>query len=179
MAAGEDLLWDADDKSMQMVPRLWRMGVTAGCLGFLGLLLGTESDATWVVYAGALYLLGEIAFWAWDRRRLVEARIVLSNGNGNGNGDGDGDGDSDGSVRLRLRRVGGRVTEHDPRHVTRVMLIHDNLHDLARLRLSLRGRKLLFGRPGHPPALTTWRHTCPKAQVSDRAANWGMPGVPD
>lgn len=165
MAAGEDLLWDADDKSMQMVPRLRRIGVTAGCLGFLGLLLWTDSDATWVLYAGALYLLGEIAYWAWDRRRLVEARIVP--------------GEADGPARLRLRRVGGQVTEHDPHHIARVLVIHDNVHDLARLRLSLHGRQLLFGRPGRPPALSTWRHTCPKARVSDRAAQWGMPGIPD
>ncbi|WP_338692814.1 hypothetical protein V2W30_01035 [Streptomyces sp. Q6] len=165
MAAGEDLLWDADDKSMQMVPRLRRIGVTAGCLGFLGLLLWTDSNATWVLYAGVLYLLGEIAYWAWDRRRLVEARVVP--------------GEADGPARLRLRRVGGRITEHDPHHVARVLLIHDNVLDLAKLRLSLHGRQLLFGRPGRPPALTTWRHTCPKAKVGDRAAHWGMPGIPD
>jgi hypothetical protein len=164
MAASEDLLWDADDKSMQMVPRLRRIGVTAGCLGFLGA-LWADSDATWVLYAGALYLLGESAYWAWDWRRLVEVRIVP--------------GEADGPARLRLRRVGGQITEHDPHHVARVLLIHDNVHDLAKLRLSLHGRQLLFGRPGRPPALTTWRHTCPKAQVSDRAAQWGMPGIPD
>ncbi|MDT0567046.1 hypothetical protein RM704_06040 [Streptomyces sp. DSM 3412] len=165
MAASEDLLWDADDKSMQMVPRLRRIGVTAGCLGFFGLLMWTDSDATWVLYAGAVYLLGEIAYWGWDRRRLVEARIVP--------------GGADGPARVRLRRVGGRTTEHDPQHVTRVVLIHDNVHDLATLRLNVHGRQRLFGRPARPPALTTLRHTCPKAEVSDRAARWGMPGIPD
>ncbi|EST18192.1 hypothetical protein M877_39225 (plasmid) [Streptomyces niveus NCIMB 11891] len=128
-------------------------------------MLGTGSDATWVLYAGALYLLGESAYWAWDRGRLVEARIVP--------------GEADAPAGLRLRRVGGQITEHDPHHVARVVLIHDNVHDLAKLRLSLHGRQLLLGRPGHPPALTTWRHTCPKAEVSDRASRWGMPGIPD
>ncbi|OQR63110.1 hypothetical protein B6E66_15860 [Streptomyces maremycinicus] len=165
MAISEDLLWNADDKSMRMVPQLRRIGVTAGCLGFLGLALWEGSDATWVLYAAALYLLGEIAYRAWDRRRLVEARIVP--------------GEADGPARLRLRRVGGRSTDHDPHHVARVLVIHDNVHDLARLRLRLRGGRLLFGRPGRPPALTTWRATCTKARVGDRAAHWGMPGIPD
>ncbi|MER7576554.1 hypothetical protein [Streptomyces sp. NPDC126514] len=165
MVGSEDVLWDADDKSMQMVPRLRRIGVTAGCLGFLGLMLWTDSDPAWALYAGALYLLGEIAYWAWDRGRLVDARIVP--------------GEADSSARLRLRRVGGRITEHDPHHVARVVVIHDNVHDLAKLRLSLHGRQLLFGRPGRPAGLTTWRQTCPKAKVGDRAARWGMPGVPD
>ncbi|WP_371524941.1 hypothetical protein OG302_01405 [Streptomyces sp. NBC_01283] len=165
MAAGEDLLWDADDKSMQMVPRLRRIGVTAGFLGFLGLMLWTDSDATWVFYAGAVYLIGEIAYWAWDRRRLVEARIVP--------------GEVDGAARLCLRHVGGRITELDPHHVARVLLIHDNVHDLAKLRLSLHGRQLFFGRPARPPASSAWRRICPKAEVSGRAAQWGMPGIPD
>ncbi|MER7176808.1 hypothetical protein [Streptomyces mesophilus] len=165
MTESGGLLWDADDKSMQMVPRLWRIGVTAGCLGFLGLLLSTDSDATWVLYAGALYLLGETVYWAWDRRRLIEVRIVL--------------GGSKGPDRLRLRRVGGQITEHDPHQIARVVVIHDNVHDLARLRLRLHGRQLRFGRPGRSPDLTPWRLACPQAQVSDRAAQWGMPGVPD
>ncbi|MFD3325541.1 hypothetical protein [Streptomyces sp. NPDC058701] len=165
MAASEDVLWDADDKSLQMVTRLRRIGVTAGFLGFLGLVLWTDSDATWVLYAGAFYLLGEIAYWAWDRRRLVDACIVP--------------GEADGPARLRLRRVGGQITEHDPHRVVRVVLIHDNVHDVARLRLSVHGRQLLFGRPARPPGLTTWRRACPKAKVSDRAARWGMPGIPD
>lgn len=165
MAAGDDLLWDADDKSTQMVPRLRRMGVTAGCLGFLGLVLWAGADAIWALYAGAFYLFGEFVYWAWDRRRLVEARVVP--------------GTAGGAARLCLRRVGGRITEHDPHQVARVLLINDNVHDLARLRLSLRGRQRLFGRPGRPPALTTWRHLCPGAEVGDRAALWGMPGIPD
>lgn len=165
MAASDDLLWDADDKSLQTVPRIRRIGVTAGCLGFLGLLLWTDSDATWVLYTDAAYLLGESAYWAWDRRRLVEARIVP--------------GETDGTTRLRLRRVNGQITEHDSQHVARVLLIHDNVHDLAKLRLRLHGRQLLFGRPGRPPDLTPWRLACPQAQVSDRVAQWGMPGIPD
>ncbi|MFF0204692.1 hypothetical protein [Streptomyces sp. NPDC005017] len=165
MASGEELLWDADDKGAQMVPRLRRIGVTVGFLGFFGLLLWTESNAVWAVYAGALYLLGEIAYWVWDRRRLVEARIVS-----------DG---VDGPARLRLRRVGGQVTEHDPHHVARVLIIHDNVLDEAKLRLSLHGRRLLFGRPCRPPALSAWRHACPQAHVRDRGAHWGMPGIPD
>ncbi|MFJ5774586.1 hypothetical protein [Streptomyces sp. NPDC093094] len=165
MAAGEDLLWDADDKGMRMVPRLRRIGVTAGFLGFFGLLLWTDSNAAWALYAGAFYLLGEIVHWGWDRRRLVEARIVP--------------GEAGGPARLRLRRVGGQITEHDPHQAVRVLVIHDNVHDLAKLRLSLHGRQLLFGRPGRPPALTAWRHACPRADVGDRAARWGMPGIPD
>lgn len=58
MAASEDALWDADDKSMQMVPRLRRIGVTAGCFGFLGLVRWTDSDATWVFYSGVGTLVG-------------------------------------------------------------------------------------------------------------------------
>ncbi|WP_405697070.1 hypothetical protein [Streptomyces sp. NBC_01185] len=165
MAAGEVLLWDADDKSTRTVPRLRRVGVMSGCLGFFGLLLLTDSDATWVLYAGALHLLAETGYWVWDRRRLVEARLVP--------------GDADRPARLRLRRVGGRITEHDPHHVARVLLIHDNVQDLANLRLSLRDKHLLFGRLGRAPDLTLWRRTCPKAEVGDRAARWGMPGIPD
>ncbi|MEU1122508.1 hypothetical protein ABZ371_02735 [Streptomyces sp. NPDC005899] len=165
MAASEALLWDANHKSMQMVPRLRRIGVAVGCLGFLGLLLWTGSNAPWALCAGVLYLLGEIAYWAWDRRRLVEASIVP--------------GEADGPARLRLRRAGGQITEHDPHHVARVLIIHDNVHDLAKVRLSLHSGQFLFGRPGNPPALTTWRRTCRKAEVSNRAARWGMPGIPD
>ncbi|MFE1443213.1 hypothetical protein [Streptomyces sp. NPDC058739] len=166
MASGEDVLWDANDKGAQMVPRLRRIGVTVGCLGFFGLLLWTESNAVWAVYAGAFYLLGEIAYWVWDRRRLVEAHIVT-----------DG---VDGASRLRLRRAGGQITEHNPHDVARVLIIRDNvLRDQANLRLSLHGRRLLFGRPGRPPALSAWRHTCPRAHVRDRNAHWGMPGIPD
>ncbi|MGW7071799.1 hypothetical protein ACWGII_23295 [Streptomyces sp. NPDC054855] len=165
MAASEELLWDADDKSTQMTPRLRRMGITAGCLGFLALLLWTGTNAIWALYAGAFYLFGEFVYWAWDRRRLVEARVDP--------------GAADGEARLCLRRVGGQITEYDPHQVVRVLLIHDNVHDLARLRLSLRGRLLLFGRPGCPVGLTAWRHLCPKAEVGDRAARWGMPGIPD
>ncbi|MGW1817508.1 hypothetical protein ACWCQM_28565 [Streptomyces sp. NPDC002125] len=165
MTAGEVLLWDADDKSLRMVPRLRRVGVTSGCIGFLGLLIWTGSDATWVLYAGALYWCAEAVHAVWDRRRLVEARIVP--------------GGADGPARLHLRRVGGRITEHDPHHVVRVLLIHDNVLDLASLRLRLRDRHLLHGRPGRDPDLTRWRRACPEAEVGDRAARWGMPGVPD
>ncbi|WP_329225674.1 hypothetical protein OHB07_03090 [Streptomyces sp. NBC_00111] len=164
MAAGEVLLWDADDKSTRTVPRLRRVGLMSGCLGF-GLLLWTDSHATWVLYTGALHLLAETVYWVWDRRRLVEARLVP--------------GEADDPAGLHLRRVGGRITAHDPHHVTRVLLIHDNVRDLASLHLSLRDKRLLFGRPGRAPALTPWRRTCPKAEVGDRAARWGMPGIPD
>ncbi|WP_151772961.1 hypothetical protein [Streptomyces abyssomicinicus] len=165
MAAGEDLLWDARDKGMQMVPRLWRLGVTAGVLGFLALLLLVDSHAVWALYAGALYLIAEIVYWAWDRGRLVEARIVA--------------GEDEGTARIRLRRVGGRISEHDPRRVTRVLVIHDNVLDQAALRLRVHKGRLLFGRPGRAPALAAWRQACPNAEVGDRAARWGMPGVPD
>ncbi|MEU9202947.1 hypothetical protein [Streptomyces sp. NPDC048332] len=165
MAVSDDLIWDADDKSMQMIPRLRRIGVTAACLGFLGLLFWIDSDAMWVLFVGAFYLLGEIVYWAWDRRRLIEVRLVP--------------GEADGPAGLRLRRVGGRTTEHDPQHVVRVLLIHDNVLDLASLRLSLQGGRLLFGRPGRPPALAAWRSACPAAEVGERGAHWGMPGIPD
>jgi hypothetical protein len=167
MAVNEVLLWDADDKSTRALPRLRRIAVTAGFLGFLGLLLWTDSHATWALHAGALYLLGEAAHWVWDRRRLVEIRIVP--------------GDIDGSARIRLRRVGGRTTEHDPHCVARVLVIHNNvIRDLATLRLRLRSGPPLLGRPGRTtPALATWRHACPKAAVGERDARWGMPGVPD
>ncbi|WP_433544411.1 hypothetical protein ACQPZG_04330 (plasmid) [Streptomyces sp. CA-294286] len=165
MTVGEDLLWDADDKSTRRVARLRRIGVAAGFLGFLGLALWRESDVTWVLCAGALHLLGESAYWAWDRRRLVEARLLA--------------GGADGPGGLRLRRVGGRITEHDPHRVARVVVIHDNVNDLAKLRLRLRGGRFLFSRQSRPPALVAWRRACPEAEVSDRAARWGMPGIPD
>ncbi|GGS99184.1 hypothetical protein [Streptomyces griseoviridis] len=165
MAAGDDLLWDADDRSARWVPRLRGIGVTAAFLGVAGLLLWTDGHAGWALHAGALHLLGEAAHWVWDRRRLVEARVV---GGGPGRPAG-----------LRLRRVGGRTTEHDADRVLRVLVVHDNVHDLARLRLRLRGGRPLFGRPARPPALTPWRRACPKAHVGARAARWGMPGIPD
>ncbi|MFF1413502.1 hypothetical protein ACFVX6_27605 [Streptomyces sp. NPDC058289] len=165
MAAGEDLLWDAADKSMRTVPRLRRMAVTACCLGFFGLVMWAESDVRWAVSATVAYVLVEIAYWAWDRRRLVEARIVP--------------GGADGRATLRLRRTGGRITDHDPHEVTRVLVIYDNVDGSARLRLHVRRKRLFFGRPGRPPALTTWRKTCPQAEVGDRSARWGMPGIPD
>ncbi len=99
VAVSEDLLWDATDKDIRIVPRLRRTAVTAGCLGFFGLLLWGESDVRWAVCAPAAYVLVEIAHWAWDRGRLVEARIVV--------------GEAGGRARLRLRHAGGRITEHD------------------------------------------------------------------
>ncbi|MCM1973482.1 hypothetical protein [Streptomyces sp. G1] len=165
MAAGEDVLWDAADKGMRTVTRLRRMAVAACCLGFFGLVMWAESDVRWAVRAAVAYVLVEIAYAAWDGRRLVEARIVP--------------GEAGGGARLRLRRAGGRITDHDPRQVTRVLVIHDNVDGSARLRLHVRGRRLFFGRPGSPPALTNWRRTCPQADVGDRNARWGMPGIPD
>jgi hypothetical protein len=139
--------------------------VTAGCASLFVLVLWAYSDARWAAWTAAAYVLAEIAYRVWDRRRLVEARIVV--------------GEADGRARLRLRRAGGRITEHDPHQVARVLIIHDNVVDSAKLRLRLRGKRLLFGRPGRAPALTTWRRTCPRAHVQDRNARWGMPGVPD
>ncbi|MFE6039453.1 hypothetical protein [Streptomyces sp. NPDC056452] len=165
MAVSEDLLWDAEDKGTRIVPRLRRMAVIGGCLGLFGLVLWVDSDVRWALCAAAAYVLVEVAHWAWDRRRLVEARIVV--------------GESGGLARLRLRHAGGRITEHDPHHVARVLIIHDNVHDSAKLRLRLRRKRLFFGRPGYSPVLTTWRETCPGAAVNDRNAWWGMPGIPD
>ncbi|MFD5148811.1 hypothetical protein [Streptomyces sp. NPDC058401] len=165
MAASEDLLWDAADHTMRTVPRLRRMAVTACCLGFFGLVLWAESEVRWAAAAAVAYGLGEFAHWVWDRRRLVEARIVP--------------GGADGRPVLRLRRAGGRITEHDPDQVVRVLVIHDNVDGSAKLRLRVRKQRPHFGRPGRPPLLTAWRRTCPKADVSDRHARWGMPGIPD
>lgn len=165
MAVSEDLLWDAADKSTRMVPRLRRMAVMAGCLGLFGLLLSVDSDVRWAVCAAVAYVVMEFAYWAWDRRRLVEARIVA--------------GEADGLARLRLRHAGGRITEHEPRQVAQVLIIHDNVDDSAKLRLRVRRKTLFFGRQGRPTVLATWRKTCPRADVNDRNAWWGMPGIPD
>ncbi len=163
MAISGDLLWEAADKGTRTVPRLRRTAVTAGCAGLFVLLFWAYSDATWAACAAAAYVLAEIAYRVWDRRRLVEAWIVV--------------GEADGRARLRLRQAGGRITEHDPHQVARVLIIHDNVIDSAKLRL--RGRRVLYGRPGRAPALTAWWRTCPRAHVQDRNARWGMPGVPD
>ncbi|WAZ19085.1 hypothetical protein STRCI_000110 [Streptomyces cinnabarinus] len=165
MVISEDLLWDAEEKGTPTVSRLRRTAVTAGCVGLFVLVLWTASDATWAAWAAAAYVLAEIAYRVWDRRRLVEARIVV--------------GEADGRARLRLRQAGGRTTEHDPHQVARVLIIRDNVVDSANLRLRLHGKRVLFGRPGRPPAVTTWRRTCPRAHVHERNAWWGMPGVPD
>lgn len=175
MAASEDLLWDASDKSTRTVPRLRRMAVLAGSIGLFGLALRGEPTVRWAVGAAVGYLLVEFASWAWDRRRVVEARIVP--------------GEAGGRAKLRLLHAGGRNTEHDPDQVARVLIIYDNVdgsaklrlrrHLRPRLRLSLRRKLLFFGRPGRPPVLTTWRTACPGARVADRSARWGMPGIPD
>ncbi|MFI5866547.1 hypothetical protein [Streptomyces sp. NPDC051546] len=165
MPVGEDLLWGAADHTMRRVPRLRRMAVVACCLGFFALVLWAESDVRWAASAAVAYVLAESAYWLWDRRRLVEARLVP-------------DGAGVGAV-LRLRRAGGRTTEHDPGEVVRVLVVHDNVDGSAKLRLHLRKRRLCFGRPGRPPVLTAWRRVCPGADVGDRHARWGMPGIPD
>lgn len=165
MAGDEDLLWDAEDKSLRMVPRLRRMAVVGGCLGLLALLLWTDSDARWAGWAAVAYVLVESAYLVWDLRRLVEVRVVL--------------GAAGDVAGLRFRRAGGGVAECDPRRVARVLVIHDNVVTSAKLRLTLRRRRLLFGRPGHPAVLTRWQESCPGAAVSNRQARWGMPGVPD
>lgn len=165
MAVGEDLLWDAADKSTRTVPRLRRVLVTAGCLGLPGLVLRGGSGVGWVVGAAVAYVLVEIAYGTWERRRLVEARIVT--------------GGADGRAGLRLRHAGGRITEHDPHQVARVLVIYDNVDGSAKLRLRLRGKRLFFGRPGRPPVSAAWRNACPRATVHDRNARWGMPGIPD
>lgn len=166
MAVSEDLLWDAADKSLRIVPRLRRMAVAAGCLGLIGLFLWVDSDVRWAARAAGAYALGEIAYWLWDRRRLVEVRVAVP--------------PAGGPARLRLRRVGGRITEYGPHEVARVLIIHDNVdRNAAKLRLSLRRSPLSFARPGRPPVLTAWRNACPGADVQDRNAWWGMPGIPD
>lgn len=137
----------------------------AGLLGLLALMLWSASHARWALYAAVAYLLVEIAYWVWDRRRLVEVRVLA--------------GEAGGPGRLRVRRVGGRITEYDPAEVARVLVIHDNVVDEARLRLGLRRRCLFFGRPGVPPELAAWQTRCPGADVRHRNAWWGMPGVPD
>ncbi|GEB57230.1 hypothetical protein [Streptomyces gardneri] len=128
MVISEDLLWDAADKGTLTVPRLLRTAVTAGCAALFVLALWANSDATWAACAGAAYVLAEIAYRVWDRRRLVEVRIVVD------------------SAKLRLRPYGERV---------------------------------LFGRPGRPLEVTTWRRTCPRARIREIDAWRGMPGVPD
>ncbi|MER7911976.1 hypothetical protein [Streptomyces sp. NPDC096068] len=165
MAISEDLLWDAADKRAWSAPRLWRTAVTAGCAGLFVLVLWAHTDATRAACAAVAYALAETAYRVWDRRRLVEARIVV--------------GEPDGRAKLRLRQAGGRTTEHEPHQVVRVLVIRDNVVDSAKLRLRLRGKRLLFGRPGRPPAVTTWRRACPRAHVQERNAWWGMPGIPD
>ncbi|MER7950341.1 hypothetical protein ABTY59_23435 [Streptomyces sp. NPDC096079] len=165
MAIGEDLLWDAADKGTRTRARLRRLAVTAGCAGLFVLVLWAYSDSTWAACAAAAYVLAEISYRVWDRRRLVEVQIVT--------------GDADSRVTLRLRQADGRTTEHDPHHVTRVLIIHDNVVHSAKLRLRLRGKRVLRGRPGRPPSLTTWRSACPTAHVRERGAWWGMPGIPD
>ncbi len=166
MTADEDLLWDASDKSTRTVPRLRRLAVSAGCLGLIGLALrGEPPTVRWVGCAAAACLLVEITYWVWDRRRVVEARIVPRGAGGR--------------ASLRLRHAGGRITEHDPDRVARVLFIYDNVDSSARLRLRRRGKRLFFGRPGRPPVLAAWRHACPRAGVDDRNARWGMPGIPD
>ncbi|WP_299542413.1 hypothetical protein [uncultured Streptomyces sp.] len=165
MAINEDLLWDAARRGTPIGPRLRRTAVTAGCTGLFAVMLWTYSGATWAVCAAVAYVLAEFGYRVWDRRRLVEAKII--------------DGGADGRPKLRIRQAGGRTTEHDPGQVVRVLIIHDNVVDSAKLRLRLRGKRIFFGRPGRSPALTTWRSTCPSARVQERSARWGMPGVPD
>ncbi|MFB7611263.1 hypothetical protein [Streptomyces gardneri] len=165
MVISEDLLWDTADKGTPTVQRLLRTAVTAGCAALFVLALWAYSDATWAACAAAAYVLAEIAYRVWDQRRLVEVRIVV--------------GEADGRAKLRLRQAGGRTTEHDPHQVARVLIIRDNVVDSAKLRLRLHGKRVLFGRPGRPPAVTTWRRTCPRAHIRERNAWWGMPGVPD
>ncbi|MGW0122148.1 hypothetical protein [Streptomyces sp. NPDC003327] len=164
MAISEELLWDAADKRTPLRPG--RTAVTAGCAGLVVLALWGWADATWATWAAAAYGLAEITYQLWDRRRLVEVRIVVV-------------GDSDGRTTLRLRQAGGRTTEHDPHHVARVLIIRDNVVPSAKLRLRLHGQRALFGRPGRPPAVTTWRTACPGARIQERSALWGMPGIPD
>ncbi|MFI2429135.1 hypothetical protein ACH5A7_34455 [Streptomyces sp. NPDC018955] len=162
MAVSEDLLWDAADKSTRTAPRLLRTAVAAGCLG---LVLWAVSDAMWAIRAVAACVLVGFAYLVWDRRRLVEVRIVA--------------GEAGGPARLRLRHAGGRTTDHDPQRVARVLVVHDNVVDSAKLRLRLRKGPLFFGRPGRAPELAAWRETCPRAAVGSRGALWGMPGIPD
>ncbi|MFK0230530.1 hypothetical protein ACIQUL_32700 [Streptomyces sp. NPDC090303] len=165
MANGEDLLWDAADKGTAFVPRLRRTAVTAGCAGLFVVVLWAYTDAVWAAWTTAAYVLVEIGYRVWDRQRLVEVDLVVS--------------EADGLVRLRLRRAGGRTTEHDPHHVARVLIIRDNVVDSAKLRLRLKGKAAVFGRSGRLPAVAAWRKACPRARVQDRNAWWGMPGVPD
>lgn len=159
------MLWDATDKSTRGVPRLRRTAVAACCLVVLGLWLWARSRAGWAAGAAVAYGLAELPYWAWDRRRVVEARIVP--------------GGAGGRARLRLRHAAGRTTEHDPHQVTRVLVIRDNVDGSAKLRLRLRGKRLFFGRPGSPPAISAWRESCPHAEAGARNARWGMPGIPD
>ncbi|WP_405425284.1 hypothetical protein [Streptomyces erythrochromogenes] len=169
MAIGGDLLWDAAEKGTPIVARLRRTAVTAGCAGLVVLVLAASSGAAWAACAAAAYVLGEIAYRVWDRRRLVEVRIVAVGA----------DGDAGPGPRIRLRQAGGRITEHDPDRVARVLIIRDNVVDSAKLRLRLHGERVLFGRPGSRPDVTAWRRACPRAGVQERNAWWGMPGVPD
>lgn len=142
------------------------MAVAAVCFALLRLVLGPDADAGWVVRAGGGYALAEIAYWLWDRRRLIEVRIV--------------EGETGALTRLRMRRASGRIAECDPRRVSRVLIVRDNVNaDSAALRLSLGRGRLSFGRPGRPPSPAAWRAACPRAAVESRGARWGMPGIPD
>jgi hypothetical protein len=163
VAAGEDVLWEAERKGVRVLPRLRRMAVVALCLGLIGLLLAGP-DPAWTLYPVAVYVLAETAHWVWDRWRLVQVRVIAD--------------EAGGPARLRVRRASGRTTEYDARKVIRVLVIHDNVaHDSAKLRLVLQRGWLFFGRPGRLPSLTAWRKACPQARVDGRGAWWGMPGT--
>ncbi|MFF0739050.1 hypothetical protein ACFYVL_01510 [Streptomyces sp. NPDC004111] len=163
--SGKDLLWEAADRGTRTAATLRRTAVTAGGAGLFVLVLWGYSDGTWAACAAAVYVLAEISYRLWDRRRLVEVRIV--------------GGEADGRARLCLRQAGGRMSEHDPHHVARVLIVRDNVVDSAKLRLRLQGKRILYGRPGSPPAVAAWRRACPRADVQERGAHWGMPGIPD
>jgi hypothetical protein len=163
VAAGGDVLWEAEHKGVRVLPWLRRMAVVAPCLGFIGLLLAGP-DPAWVLYPVAAYVLAETAYWVWDRRRLAEVRVIADAAGG--------------PARLRVRRVSGRTTEYDARRVIRVLVIYDNVtSNSAKLRLVLRRGRLFFGRAGRLPSLAAWRTACPRAKVDGRGAWWGMPGT--